>query len=47
MEIESVLNEEWPDKKRPSKTLVKQKIVTVEDDGENSTEEEENEENEK
>jgi hypothetical protein len=47
MEIESILNEEWPDKKRPSKTSVKQKIVTVEDDGENSTEEEENEENEK
>lgn len=47
MEVESILNEEWPDKKGTFKNSVKQKIVTVEDDEENSTEEEENEENEK
>lgn len=47
MEVESILNEEWPDKKRPSKTSVNHKIVSVGEDEENSNEEEENEENEK
>ena len=47
MEMKSILNEEWPDKKKPFKTSVKQKVVTVEEDEETSTEEEENEENER
>ncbi len=47
MELESILNKEWPDKKKTSKTSIKQKTVTVESDEEHSTEEEKNEENEK